>query len=257
MRALLLLSFVGMTCLIGGCAQTSSPRSELSPGPTQGGSSPSARNEQEMARLEALNRNGITQLTAAIAAFKQTFGIDYLPSYWDPSTPAGKFYWSLLFPQAGDPPAVGALQGHHCLVFFLGGVQQGGSCYGFSSNPRNPMAVPAAGEIRRGPFFDFKAARLLRNYGGYLDVYNQKPYAYFSTTGVVNSYGATDCMALGVQPYYSSPGNYLKPDSFQIISAGADKQFGPGGLYDPAAIAKGPGNDDMANFASGQLGSGK
>jgi hypothetical protein len=91
----------------------------------------------------------------------------------------------------------------------------------------------------------------------YLDAFGQKPFAYFSTIGTINTYTATDCAALGVQPYFHKPNDYVKSDSFQIISAGADKQFGPGGLYDPATIARGPGNDDLANFAAGKLGLGK
>src|SRR5207253_851230 len=47
MRALLFSSLAGMMCLICGCSQTSSPRSEVS-----SGSSTSARDDQAIERLE-------------------------------------------------------------------------------------------------------------------------------------------------------------------------------------------------------------
>jgi len=146
-----------------------------------------------------------------------------------------------------------SMQGHQCLVFFLGGLQQGGACYGFSSNPTNPMQAPTAGEVRRGPFFDFNATRLISGYGGYLDIYGVQPYAYYSTTGTINSYNPGDCSL--TSPYFYSAGNYVKPDSFQIISAGANMQFGPGGQWTPGSSpAVGTaGGDDIANFSTGRL----
>src|SRR5437773_21013 len=75
---------------------------------------------------EVQNRHEISQLAAAVASFKQTFGVDYLPSSFDPASPQSQFYWTQLFPQAGPPAGVPAMQGHQCLVFFLGGLQQGG-----------------------------------------------------------------------------------------------------------------------------------
>jgi prepilin-type N-terminal cleavage/methylation domain-containing protein len=202
---------------------------------------------------EVQNRNEISQLAAAVASFKQTFNVNYLPSSLDPSTPQGQFYLQTLYPQAPPNWAPGPLQGHQCLVFFLGGLQQGGGCYGFSSNPQNPMAAPTAGEIRKGPFFDFNATRLKPNYGGYLDIYGVQPYAYFSTNGTINSYNPADCSLTA--PYYYSAGNYVKPDSFQIISAGANMVFGPGGQWTPGSVpAQGSaGGDDIANFATGRL----
>jgi general secretion pathway protein G len=103
------------------------------------------------------------------------------------------------------------------------------------------------------------------------------PYAYFSSYKSRNGYNPyynnpnvpnyektiSDCSRLGVWPYAESlnPTRYLKPNSFQIICAGADGTFGPG--TDPAnpyiwtsttADQINPnGRDDQANFASSFL----
>ena len=59
-----------------------------------------------------------------------------------------------------------------------------------------------------------------------------------------------------VWPYKSAPGTFHMPDSFQIISAGPDGFFGPGGSVLPQG--NGPtlpqdARDDLSNFASGVL----
>lgn len=184
------------------------------------------------------NRNDIDQLSAAIANFKQTFQVDYLPS----NIQAGDPFYSRLYPQAGSHWGP-SLQGNAALVFFLGGP--GGQ--GFSSNPTNPLAGPTPGEVRKGPFFDFRPNRLVG--GQYLDVYGT-PFAYYSTTGTLNSYppGCGAYMQAG-------GGNYLKPDSFQIISAGANMQFNPGNTW--PGVTGAAGFDDISNFATGPLGTGQ
>jgi hypothetical protein len=48
---------------------------------------------------------------------------------------------------------------------------------------------------------------------------------------------------------------YWNPNSFQIISAGKDQAFGPGGLWGTNNPASGPGADDISNFSSSKLGS--
>ena len=56
---------------------------------------------------------------------------------------------------------------------------------------------------------------------------------------------------------------YWNPRSFQIISAGPDKAFGPGGIPDvngvpalwgPGNPAVGAGEDDLSNFHDARLG---
>jgi prepilin-type N-terminal cleavage/methylation domain-containing protein len=63
---------------------------------------------------------------------------------------------------------------------------------------------------------------------------------------------------LGVAPYYTSITNnvvqYVNPGTWQIISAGYDGKFGPGGLWNPRApVVPMPGQDDQANFSPYKL----
>jgi hypothetical protein len=49
----------------------------------------------------------------------------------------------------------------------------------------------------------------------------------------------------------------MNPNGYQIISAGRDSLFGPGGSWNPAAgytTAGSPGLDDLANFSQTPLG---
>src|SRR5262249_25160281 len=108
-------------------------------------------------------------------------------------------------PAAGWPSV--DLEGHQCLVFFLGGIPTGtwnnqvNAVTGFSTNPANP-AFPGGDRI--GPFYrDFRSDRLTiintpplnvatsvtNNYFfSYLDPWNVNPYAYFSAYKKVNGY---------------------------------------------------------------------
>src|SRR5262249_14702783 len=136
---------------------------------------------------------------------------------------------------------------------------------GFASNKSNPCATVGP---RIDPFFEFKANRIntqvldelqKANFYTYVDPYGKTPdlqdtggkssFAYFSTYKVRNGYQTIDCQRLGVQPY-SDGVNYLNPDTFQIISAGRDQKFGPGGTWTPlTAISMPPaGRDDLSNF---------
>jgi hypothetical protein len=195
---------------------------------------------------------------------------------------------------------------------------------GFSTNPKNPADLLSTAD-RIGPFFEFQTDRLVSlqvsagllrspfNYS-YLDRYGTSdglgnlvsgvPLAYFSSYKQANGYnrylllsGVSDCPSLisasgvGVYPYAEtilpSGPKYLKPNDFQIISAGADLTFGSGSVptvtagvitgfttgagttwtsataaadypQNTAPGAPGAGGyDDQANFAQGQLGLGQ
>jgi hypothetical protein len=84
-------------------------------------------------------------------------------------------------------------------------------------------------------------------------------YAFFSSGPRGNDYNITssDCQTLtgGTLPYFTgtvaSP-QFLNPNSFQIISAGPNKAFSPGGPWNPTTGT--PGSDDMSNFSKGKLG---
>jgi membrane protein len=178
-----------------------------------------------------------------------------------------------------------ALEGQECLVFFLGGIPGSGEapvCLGFAVDPINP-ATP--GGTRRGPFFEFDTHRLKRGANGfftYQDPFGTgMPFAYFSSYKTANGYnwyagtlGESDCVSLRVAPYYRSssarsflPANttqiptdgttaYFNPASFQILSAGPDGKFGPGGFWDAKTgyRAGEAGADDFSNFSSRRLG---
>jgi hypothetical protein len=90
------------------------------------------------------------------------------------------------------------------------------------------------------------------------------PYVYFSSGGFQNDYHDADAISFShadkttgkVAPYYASKPvkRYYKPDSFQLISAGANARFGPGGAWDATVgYALPPGSDDLSNFHEGLL----
>jgi hypothetical protein len=82
------------------------------------------------------------------------------------------------------------------------------------------------------------------------------PFAYFSSYKRTNGYSLTDNVSLGVAPYQESGAplvKYVNPSSYQLISAGADGQFGPGGLWTPSSVPP-QGRDDIANFSDRNLG---
>jgi hypothetical protein len=175
---------------------------------------------------------------------------------------------------AANQPAV-TLEGEQCLVFFLGGLQTNTNppgCLGFSSDPNNPMSAPFGGETRKGPYFNFKNNRLgLGPNNGFL-MYNDPfgtPYAFYSSYRVKNGYskyGTNDCplaasLGLNQGPYVSSTAaatgtQYYNPDTFQIISAGQNKLFGPGGLWTAQNPTNKAGQDDFSNFNGLRLGAG-
>lgn len=256
---------------------------------------------------EVRDRTEISQLTAALETFKTKYGF-YPPSrlklcevfsQYSPGSPGDDdaiHYLTRMFPQClpqwqspgidwngnGAPDGPAILEGHFCLVFFLGGIPGrfgGPTCQGFSTNPRDPAAQTAD---RVGPFFQFKPERLGpvgAPYYAYLDTFLQQPYAYFSSyknTNGYNRYPGSDCsglptgVPLPIMPYWESPppgpgrpANFLNPNSFQIISAGRDGVFGLGGnrmlpWSAPNASAfyveGDPGRDDLSNFYDSSLG---
>ncbi len=195
------------------------------------------------------------------------------------------------------------LDGGQCLVFFLGGIPETSipGTKGFWTNPANPTVNPAnanAPTERVPVFYEFKSNRLIvitpalpnvsLSHYFYRDVYGKRPYAYFSSYGRTNGYNkyaatlGSDCAAVDrpspprqdngydriVWPLAEQLGaspRFLNPDTFQIISAGANEAFGPGSgppgnaLWSyrnpgPAYGGTQPGSDDQCNFHSLVLG---
>lgn len=231
--------------------------------------------------------------------------------------------WHDFNGSATAEPGLIYLEGHECLVFFLGGIpsSSGVAVSGFSKLPTNPF-IGDAGQPNRMPAssFEFKSDRLndvddFDGMPGYLDPLgsggtpgegNLHYYAYFSGYGAgqydpndlnfpveqtVQKFGNEAFWSSAPQgagspspnPYTSSapvaPGNgnitYVNPNGFQILSAGGDGYYGPGGQYsgESGTAAKlplndalfppsGPGTpsdlrarerDNITNFARGRL----
>ncbi len=166
-------------------------------------------------------------------------------------------------------PASGVvLDGDQCLVFFLGGPPVGGGLpglQGFSTNPLNPADSTTAD---RKKFFDFEVARLANRAGNpfpsYLDGWGKMPYMYFSSGKRADGYFNWPQNTTGIAPYYSkapavplaAPTGYYHPTKFQLISAGLNEAFGPGGFWTPATATSiaAPGRDDFSNFHEKPLG---
>ena len=223
------------------------------------------------------------------------------------------------------------LQGHECLVFFLGGLPAKSldpsgklmfSMTGFSRNPVNPFTT--IGTNRQPPLFEFNNSRLVDDPKQYSTAANSNPifpayydplgtnsyYAYFSAYGN-GSYDPNDvnfpneaddqgtspitlqfsvafpiggsttnntATSASPNPYTASvpvtsvtvPSvAYQNAQSFQIISAGVDGNYGIGGIYSPTANQVLPPetsytnstdiavrtreSDNITNFHSGKL----
>lgn len=241
----------------------------------------------------------IRSLEQAIASFKTQFGIDppsqiklfEARSGWvtDPVSVANiRSMWPRFdfdkdrdINLDTDMTDVITLRGAECLVFFLGGMRAKdtssgnllNAVTGFSRNPGNPFSVQALGEVRDGPFFEFKTNRLVpsnndNSFLVYIDSLNghaapYAPYFYassyegrgYSSSDLVN--GTTGSTLSDV--YRLSSTNYINPKTFQIISPGVDHMFGSGGIYTEASASNTRGlaskadYDNLTNFHNGRL----
>jgi hypothetical protein len=228
----------------------------------------------------------IAMLDAAIESFERDFNVPNVPSRIrlnDPEDDASNTYLCKLFPRYnrtqkykwnGQDSETLTLEGHECLVFFLGGIISGDEtlkCEGFGVNPGDPTDL--TGKDRKGPYFQFDAKRLKRDpqtkFLYYLDAFGKAPYAYFSAGTAPNGYNAEgdcpglaklvkDCCPDGApKPYLEVKDKFWKPNGWQIISAGLDGKFGPGGVLwgkDNPVKTDTPGADDLANFAKAEMG---
>lgn len=226
------------------------------------------------------NFHRMNQMADAIGRLKNDLKLEYVPSH--PVSPGGfrlqKSYGpndpELVFLQRAFPNMnlsdngyVGpnlVLDSNQVLVFFLWGVGDGTPPnpigFGFSNNPSKPLTPARAGEQRKGPWIEFNAKMFAAGANGYphvVDVYGT-PYAYFASVNAKpNNYGNQTFTLVTppvgpVSPYLSG-GRAVNEKGFQIISAGRDKVFGPGGAVVPAT---GAGADDHAHFQKSLLGAG-
>ncbi len=163
----------------------------------------------------------------------------------------------------GSPTWGAQLDANQTLTFFLTGIPQvsGGQAVftGFSTDPMQPFKPRALpDETRRGPVLDLGGkpkyvmdpngfARLVDGFG--------TPFIYFASyNGQANKYFNGGYNPIAAVAPYQRGGQAENASGFQIISAGKDLTFGPGGLW----IASPPqaGKDDQGNFSNSLLGNG-
>lgn len=232
-------------------------------------------------------RTTIGQIATGIGAFKSKMLVDFIPAGFtvyddytskaalaDTGAVASAAYLKQVFPQinlaaTGLGSAYGkdgtALDGNQTLVLFLTGGP-GMKYQGFATNRVAPFSAATTGEQRLGPFYE-TTAKTVTTDGHLLDRWGT-PYAYFayakkgvgtysgSTFTWTTEAGKSSVSAFTVPS--SSPTKYLEPNGFQIVSAGPDTLFGPGGAWEPRKgvyIEEQVGADDIANFATGTLSS--
>lgn len=194
----------------------------------------------------------------------------------------------------GDFEDTLVLNGAECLLFFLGGMTatedgsgtirnaNGGTAgstprtptkwvpLGFSANPATPFA---RGGTRIGPFYEFDSGRIVNVSAGtdrqmpeYLDPLPGQlhPYIYVSANegrGYSNNDLDIDHpTTLSPTLIYTEDAAGLVPynmNSFQIISPGADQQYGTGGFYDKdkgfTGFSETVQKDNITNFTGGVM----
>lgn len=236
-------------------------------------------------------RAEITSLEGAITAFKAEFGMDPPSGIvlhenqagWNGDTRSKNLIRS-MWPQFDfsknrdinrdmDSDDSIALNAGECLVFFLGGIwdSTNKTPNGFSKNPADPFIISNAGGGRQGPYYEFDISRFVDTDGDdapeYVDSFpsQQKPYLYFSSydgrgyrNGEVTGTGMLDVYRQGEDPTITPPTTDVpfKAKSYQIISPGADFEYGTGGIFNPDKNF--PSNrtaeaDNVTNFVGGSL----
>ena len=233
----------------------------------------------------------ITQLDQAIASFKVRFGVEPPSSLLVPTSAAG---WTAADRQKvlriwdqfdfstcggfGYPSTAIQLSGAECLVFFLGGLNNGTvttpSLIGFSKNPRTPWS--ASGENRDMPFYDrFDPDRMVDldqdNVVEFVDNLpgQSTPYLYFSSQG--KSYRKTNGASTwddfdvhgGMTNSKDMSSIYVGSDgktperasSYQLISPGIDGLYGLGGTISSDALTgtRAAEADNITNFSGGLM----
>ncbi|MBY0457303.1 MAG: type II secretion system GspH family protein [Gemmataceae bacterium] len=220
----------------------------------------------------AKNRNQIEQIDVAAKSFcgqEVNSKIGFLPpppfnlkSQYSANEPEAS-YLKQLFPNLNlgntGLPNARLEDGNQVALFFLTGGEVT-NYTGFSNNPQQPFTPGTAGENRRGPYLQLQASmynRAANGMGQLIDPYGT-PYVIFIAGpkgAYTNATGGTQTMA-GMSPFSrGTPVKFeVQKGPLQIISAGENQQFGTGGNWG-AGIA-GPGQDDVSNFSSAQLGAG-
>lgn len=190
-------------------------------------------------------------------------GADGKPLQWPEVVYLSEVFPSMSFSDNGlrvngqpvPPSAPVLLDGNRAMMLWVCGGKELGYA-GFCRNPQQPFTPPVAGEDRERYYAP--TASQTRDPGTGVDdgVIRDRwgtPLVIFSRSKGVGYAGAN---TFGVSPYLDANGKEFNPRGFQIISAGPNKSFGPGGLWtagqglwaDSAA-----GGDDMTNFTDKKL----
>jgi prepilin-type N-terminal cleavage/methylation domain-containing protein len=252
---------------------------------------------------EAAMVTEVNSMSQALQSIKTQFGTDFPPDFSVRLTPTSQKdaidqFLSRMFryrnPQTDVPRQLGGgpqpdslrfLDPAEALYFWL---------RGFTNDPQNPLFGPLVANpdvVERNEIFPFDKSRLLdKDNDGWLEYYprfaQERPYLYYVhynyrtnfakvPTDLVYHIGTTGGSQLPApRPYLSTlasanpdptiKAHYAAPDTFQIICAGMDNdfglQFGNSNLQDylPFSFPLGPypdkaHKDNIANFAEDTL----
>jgi prepilin-type N-terminal cleavage/methylation domain-containing protein len=228
--------------------------------------------------------NEISQFTNACTAFKEDWG-QTPPTFFtipvnknsaDPSfLLLSKKYtrWAGSIAEGaptGLPNAGTTLEGNQCLVYFLGGPDLTGWAHD------RPVA-PSPNATAKALYMDISANKLQPGNGpgmGYPNAFRVfvdpfgTPYLYFGANPQARGGKYTDATNNPVSQvvntvtytaFVEQPApnrKFVNENGCQIVSAGENKRFGPGGLWTPGTppyVVGLDGADDMANFNNGAL----
>jgi prepilin-type N-terminal cleavage/methylation domain-containing protein len=149
------------------------------------------------------------------------------------------------------------LDGNQAFMFFLtGGTYT--DFQGFSNDKHRPFLGASSGEARKA-FFDVNAGKFTDKTTGVVDGRLRdpwgSPYAFLTPDPAFRDYDpARTCYGVSA---YSRGGKSVNQGTFQVVSAGRDMKFGPGGAWVPGQgsySGAGVGWDDVANFQGSPLG---
>ena len=214
--------------------------------------------------VEAKASFEIGQIQTAIESFKSTYQQRYIPDILNKGVDAsGVDYIHRVWPRYSETNLGTTTDGNATLIFFLTGSQ---AVYDNSTPTANVLPFSGLWQSASKPltvgsgthnlFLEFPASRY-NSANQLLDPWGT-PYAYFTSHDNAGSYANTS--SNGTLPLQESAGKYINPNGYQIISAGANMGFGPGGVWTPGSGSypsyskTNLGCDDRANFTPSALG---
>jgi prepilin-type N-terminal cleavage/methylation domain-containing protein len=232
------------------------------------------------ARIKAIDARmtaEINQLDAAIKSHREKYGA-FPPDF--NNTVRVTTHVRRMFPRfTGSPPTAftnGSINEAEALVLWLGGMGWSGKkASGFHLNPTSPFSTAAGASQRTPPSFQFDQTRLYdEDNDGFFEFYPPQkssqgdgvpPYVYFENYKWVTAVTAAPNHAITnagmARPYLDSTSSggtgFMNPDTFQIICAGQDDNYGSNTANGtPAAFTSGIANehlDNLTNFTTGRL----